>query len=187
MHLRIARQKKHLADPLVKLCNEQEKLCSFLIAGPPASGKTTVLRDFARAVSCGECCGRYYKVSVLDERNEICAMMDGVPQFSLGVQTDCFTGYPKALAASMAIRTLSPKLLILDELAGHAELEAIKDSFYCGVKTAATVHASTLSELKHSRLGGQLLTSECFDYLVLLDNSRPGIIREILPLQQCRG
>lgn len=185
IHLRIARQKPHLADPLIACCNREKRLCSFLIVGPPASGKTTLLRDFARAVSCGECCSRYYKVSVLDERNEICAMADGTPQFSLGVQTDCFTGYPKPLAAAMAIRALSPELLVMDELAGIEELNAVRDSFYCGVRTAATVHASSVEELRHSSLGRELLQSECFDYLVVLDGSKPGVIQEISSVQSC--
>ncbi len=179
LHLRIARQKKHIADELVKRCCREGRLCSFLIVGQPGSGKTTLLRDYARAVSCGECCGTYYKVSILDERNEICAVSDGVPQFSLGVQTDCFTGYPKALAAAMAVRTLSPKLIVLDELTGFSQLDAIRDSFYCGVKTAATVHASDLAELMGSRLGRDLLECGCFDYLVFLDGAFPGHIREI--------
>ncbi len=184
LHLRIARQIKHIADPLVKICNEENKLCSFLIVGPPGSGKTTLLRDYARAVSCGECCGKYHKVSILDERGEICAALDGVPQFSLGVQTDCFTGYPKELAASMAVRTLSPKLLVLDELTGYTQLDAVKDSFYCGVKTAATVHAANEAELRQSKLGQSLLESECFDYLVFLDGILPGSIKEVVKRQQ---
>ncbi len=184
IHLRIARQKQHLADPLIRMCNDKNKLLSFLIVGPPASGKTTVLRDFARAVSNGECCGGYYKVSILDERNEICAMSEGVPQFALGVQADCFTGYPKALAAKMAVRTMSPKLIVLDELTGEPELDAIKDSFYCGVKTAATVHAANIAELSGSRLGKSLLQSGCFDHVVLLDGNHPGKIRYIKPIEQ---
>ena len=113
-------------------------------------------------------------------------MADGIPQYALGVQTDCFIGYPKALAAASAIRTLSPKLLILDELSGYEELSAIKDSFYCGVQTAATVHASSLEELRRSRLGSQLLSSECFDYAVVLDGEIPGKIKEIKSLVGCK-
>ncbi len=184
LHLRIAREQKHSADALVKVCNKEKRLCSFLIVGIPGSGKTTLLRDFARAVSGGECCGQYFKVSVLDERGELCAVSEGMPQFSLGVQTDCFTGYPKTLAASMAVRTMSPQLLVLDELTGQSQLEAVKDSFYCGVRTAASIHASSIEELQQSKLGSSLLMSECFDYLVLLDGVYPGSIRQIVRLQE---
>ena len=42
---------------------------SIIIAGPPASGKTTILRDMTRLLSSGYA-GKYRKVSVIDERKE---------------------------------------------------------------------------------------------------------------------
>ena len=56
-------------------------LCGALIAGPPCSGKTTLLRDMARLLS-SEPYGK--KVAVVDERGEMAAMYRGEPRNRIG-------------------------------------------------------------------------------------------------------
>lgn len=101
---------------------------SIIVAAPPGGGKTTVLRDLARALS-GGFGGRYRKVSIVDERGEFGG-------FSPGVNTDVLTGFGKKKGIEIAVRTLSPELIVCDEIADDAEVDAIKAGFSSGVAFA---------------------------------------------------
>ena len=68
--LRIARQIRGVSRGLVQSLYGTGETPSVLIVGAPASGKTTVLRDLVRSLANGEA-GRYFRVSVIDERGEL--------------------------------------------------------------------------------------------------------------------
>ena len=53
------------------------------LLGPSGCGKTTLLRDLARQLSAGGGCGSL-RVAVVDEREEIAAVYEGVAQNDLG-------------------------------------------------------------------------------------------------------
>ena len=89
-------------------------IVSAIIAGPPLSGKTTLLRDLARRLS-GVSGGRYYRVAIVDERGEIAASSGGCPQCDVGF-SDVLTGYPKDVGILTALRTLSPQIIVCDEI-----------------------------------------------------------------------
>ena len=61
-----------------------------LIISPPKCGKTTMLRDITKNISNGSInlnlAGK--KVTVIDERSEIAACYNGVPQMNVGIRTD---------------------------------------------------------------------------------------------------
>ena len=84
-NVRVSREIIGLGEDIYNkiFCGE---LKNVLIAGAPASGKTTILRDLCRLL------GRRYKVSLIDERSEIAAVYSGVPQNDFGMNTDVFDG-----------------------------------------------------------------------------------------------
>lgn len=129
-----------------------EKLCdavnglgygSLLVASPPGVGKTTLLRDMAREIS--DTYGR--KVCIVDERSELAGCVDGVPYFNVGLRTDVIDNCPKAQGMVMAIRSLSPQVLITDELGCEKDYEAVYKAMYSGVFVAASVHALSYGQL----------------------------------------
>lgn len=146
-----------------------------LIIGPPSSGKTTTLRDIARKLSTSFDGDKLIKVSIIDERREIAASYQGVPQRDIGF-SDVLSGFPKAEGIIRAIRTLSPKIIICDEIGGVEDAEAIKKSLNSGVGIIASIHAKSTDEMANSFRIKNILSSGAIKRAVLLD-SNPGKIK----------
>ena len=138
VNLRIAR-KKTIDLPEELRAALQEHFIGMLLVGEPGSGKTTVLRSMAQELA------RQKKlVSVIDERRELFA---GMPRRTFpGEALDVISGIPKGQAVQMALRTLSPQVLLLDELGGMEEVSALEQGMFSGVDFVATLHAGTPEE-----------------------------------------
>jgi len=115
---------------------------SALVVGPPASGKTTLLRDAVRLVSDGG-----IPVGLADERGEVAGCLLGVPQLDVGRRTHVVEGCRKADALRWLLRSMSPGLLATDELYGEAECQAVREAAACGVPVVCTVHAAGAAQL----------------------------------------
>lgn len=132
-------------------------LKNVLIAGVPASGKTTILRDLCRLL------GSRYKVSLIDERSEIAAVYMGVPQNDVGINTDVFDGYSKADGLETAVRVMSPDIIIFDEAGSQDEFGYMEHAMNCGIRICASIHASSIEGIKH-----RIPFWKSFDYIVML-------------------
>ena len=109
-----------------------------LIISPPRCGKTTLLRDIIRQVSNGSAEHAGLTIGVIDERSEIGACYQGIPQNELGIRTDILDCCPKAQGMMMLIRTMSPQVIAVDEIGSREDLEAIEYVMNCGCKLVAT-------------------------------------------------
>lgn len=186
INLRIAREIAGAADEIMEKIFYKE-LCGVLIAGIPSSGKTTLLRDLARQLASGKT-GRYRKVAVVDERCELGAVCDGVPQNDLGVCSDILSGYPKGEGILAAVRSLSPEVIICDEIGGGPEVDSILEGINAGVTMIATAHAGSLQELLRRPQIMRLLKSGAFSKIVCLGGAdRPGEIRRIVEVGELLG
>lgn len=152
LNIRIAHQVLGCADEIFERFFADE-LYSLLIAGKPLSGKTTVLRDLARRL------GEHHRVTVIDTRNEISASVRGVPSLDIGLNTDVLCGCGKSEGILMALRSMSPEVIICDEIA-HDEA-AVEQALFCGVKVIAAAHAGSLADL--DRRFGEFGLTEMFD------------------------
>ena len=140
LNIRIAHQIRGCADGLYKQVFS-DGLHSLLLAGKPLSGKTTVLRDLARLL------GEHHRVVIIDSRGELSASVRGTPSFDIGLNTDALCGCEKSAGIMLAIRSLSPEVMICDEIGNDAE--AVEQAMFCGVKLIASAHASDVAELKN--------------------------------------
>ncbi len=151
----------------------------LLIAGPPASGKTTILRDVARQLSSGTC-GDIRKVVVVDERGELAGICLGIPQNDLGFCCDVLDGYPKAEGIMQAVRCLSPEFIICDELGGNDEVAAVEQSLNAGVSMISSIHAGSIEEFLMKKQAVSLLKTGAFGCVAMLNGHRePGKIQGI--------
>lgn len=177
INLRIAREIKGAADEIYKSVF-YEKISSVIIAGPPSSGKTTILRDLARQLSGIER-GRMLKTFVCDERGEIGAGVSGVPQNDLGINCDVVTNYPKEHGILIGLRSFSPDIIICDEIATEGEAAAVESGINSGVCFALSIHAKDERELKTKPILRRLLKSGAFESVVLLSGETVGKTEKI--------
>ena len=173
INLRIAGERKGCAKGLYESIGSRG---SVLICGEPCSGKTTVLRDLARTLSIDG--GQ--NVSLIDERGELAAVCDGVPQNDVGL-CDVFDGYPKGEAIRQALRTMSPQVVICDEIGGKSDVAAVRDCLHRGVRLIATAHARNETELFGSAHLKEILQTGAFAAFVFLSGrNRAGEVSAVV-------
>lgn len=136
---------------------------SLLIAGAPGCGKTTMLRDTVRILS-----DHGIAIGLCDERGEIAACVQGVPQLDVGRRTHVLDGCRKAAGLRWLLRALSPQLLAMDELYGKAECRAVCEAAACGVPVIASVHAMDTRSLCRRSDIRNMLEKQVFERVLIL-------------------
>lgn len=179
-NIRIAKEKIGIAEKYVSYLYE-DKWLNTLIIGPPQTGKTTLLRDFARVISSGYKEIGSKKVGIVDERSEIAGCVKGVPQHQLGERVDVLDACPKAEGMMMMIRSMSPEVLIVDEIGTKEDADAVMEAVHAGVQLFVTVHGYHASELLKRPTLQRLFEANVFErYLELSRKNGPGTVQQIL-------
>ncbi len=167
--IRIPHEIKGVAKKLLNLANEVGA-SNVLIASPPFSGKTTLLRDYARLKS------KEIETLILDERFELAGVVDGCPSFDVG-DCDVLSGVDKNIGYQNAIRAMNPKLIVTDEIFSIQEVESLNDIVRSGVNVCASIHAGSIEKIKHEKNFSKL--KEVFDLIVRLGQNPMGEIVEV--------
>lgn len=179
MNIRLAREIFGAANALLPVWRVGS---GIILAGPPASGKTTILRDFARQLSEGKPNMPPLKVSVVDERYEISGLIGSQSAYQLGPCTDILPGYGKREGIQRALRTLSPQVILCDEIASPEEIDEIRYAFACGVRFLVTVHCGGEESLQRNMMLRLLRSTGAFSHIVLLGMPRTGSsIKAVIP------
>ncbi|MGI8316176.1 stage III sporulation protein AA [Halobacillus mangrovi] len=176
MNIRVARSTRGHVEPLLPYLYHDGRWTSTLIIGPPHSGKTTLLRELAQMIGSN----RIYpasKVAVVDERSEIAASLQGVPQLDVGSRTDVMDACPKAEGMMMMIRSMSPEVIVVDEIGGIQDADAVREAAYTGVEVICSIHGDSFESARNRPSTNSLITEKVFDrYIVLgrLTDKKPG-------------
>ncbi|WP_084134577.1 stage III sporulation protein AA [Paenibacillus harenae] len=187
-NIRVAREvigaSAHLLPKLID--RTRKTLHSTLILAPPQQGKTTLVRDIARTVSYGlwpayEVSGwQGRKVGIVDERSEIAACVRGIPTFDVGPRTDVMDACPKAEGMMMLLRSMSPEVLIADEIGRPEDGEAIREASHAGISIVATAHAYDLQDARGRPVLRKLLDEGAFTYVVELKRTEQGVMHRVV-------
>ena len=172
LNIRISKEVIGCSKDVLKYIVSNNIIKNTLIISPPKCGKTTILRDITRVLSSGSLkenlTGK--KVVVIDERSEIGASYNGIPQMNLGIRTDVLDNCLKREGMLMAIRSLSPDVLICDEIGTKEEIDALNTAFNSGVNIVVTVHGSSLGDIKKRRAFDDFLLSGIIERIIVLSN-----------------
>ena len=167
--IRITKEIFGLADDILPELTVQGVLQSTLILSPPGGGKTTVLRDLIR-----KCSDDGQRVAVADERGELAALRDGMPQMDVGVRTDVLTGCAKDRAILMLLRAMNPAIIAMDEITDPADASALEHAANCGVTILATAHGKGVEDLRRKPMYRRLFRKGVFTRLLVVTKGVDG-------------
>ena len=107
-------------------------------------------------------------------------MYRGNPQNDVGIRTDILSNIKKNLGIEMLVRSMSPKVIIADEIGKKEDTEAIQYAICSGVKGIFTAHGDNIQDLKNNPIIGQMIDLKLFDKIIFLDQQTKGKIQDIV-------
>ena len=190
LNISICREIIGSSNKIMNLITNNNRVYNTLIVSPPKCGKTTILRDIAKNISNGmykiNLSGK--KVTIVDERSEIAACYNGVPQMNVGIRTDILDNCLKKSGMIMAIRSLSPEVLICDEIGTKGDLEALNMAFNSGVNVIVTVHGYDIADVYGRAVFKDLIDNCILERIILLSNRKgAGTIEKVYKVSRERG
>lgn len=150
------------------LFDETGQVLNTLIVGAPGVGKTTILRDLCLQINKKR---KDLNLLLLDERLEIAGSFEGVAQLNVGNSTDIISSGKKNLNIVNGIRSMSPNIIIADEIGGLDDIKAIEYAVNCGVTVIASVHSKDIYEFQKKVEFVNLIKSRAFKRIVVVSQS----------------
>ena len=181
LNIRISHEIKGCSDKLMPFVVLNTVILPTLIIAPPGGGKTTLLRDFVRNLS------RQCNVAVVDERSEIAGCYMGISQRDLGSFCDVLDGCKKADGVRMMIRSMAPQVIAVDEIGNYEDIRAIEMTLNSGCKLLATVHGSSIDEIRKKPLLERLIKEHVFERYIILQKETAGKIGKVREIYDERG
>lgn len=174
VNIRVCREILSCSDNIMKFVLNGNEVINTIIISPPKCGKTTLIRDITRNISDGiskeDFSGK--KVCVIDERSEIGACYSGVPQLYIGLRTDILDGCPKSEGIMMSIRSMSPDVIVCDEIGTYKDIDSILMALNSGVSLITTIHGYDIEDLYNRPVFKDIIENNVFKRAIILSNRK---------------
>jgi len=170
INIRIAHQIKGAGKDLLRYIYENGKVQNTLIISPPGYGKTTLLRDLIRSISDGNCYAKGMNCSVIDERSELAGCYNGIPQLEVGIRTDVMDSCPKSIGMMMAIRSMAPQVMAVDELGTAEDIKALFAVIRSGCSILATIHGESAKDVAGKSFLKEVMDENVFSRYIIIKN-----------------
>ena len=142
-----------------------DKIENTLVISPPNAGKTTFLKDFVSQLSERKLS---YNVLLLDERGELDNNVDSNFFDKIAFST-------KKVGFENGIRSLSPDLIVTDEIGQEEDIDAIIYAITSGISVLATTHADSMETFLKKPLFQKVIKEKIFKrYVLLSKRNGPG-------------
>ncbi len=187
LNIRISKAVVGSSKKIMPIITGGDRIYNTLIISPPKCGKTTILRDIAKNISNGMYTVglKGKKVVIIDERSEVAACYNGVPQMDVGIRTDVLDNCLKKTGMIMAIRSLSPDVLICDEIGTLGEVEALNMAFNSGVNIVVTVHGFDIEDIYSRKVFKELIDESIIERVVVLSSRKgAGTIERVYKIER---
>lgn len=188
INIRVAKEVLNCSKYLIPYIVRNKEILNTIIISPPKCGKTTILRDICRIISDGDGVNLKGKnITVIDERSEIAACFKGIPQMNVGNRTDVLDSCPKSEGIIMAIRSMSPEVIICDEIGTHSDMESIIAALNSGVNLITTIHGFDIEDLYKRPVFKEVMENAVFKRAIVLSNRKGvGTIEYIYDFEKCK-
>ena len=190
LNIRISREVRGCSKKVLgHIIKNKNQINNTIIISPPQCGKTTLLRDIVRNLSDGNKNYNFngVKVALIDERIEISGSYLGVSQLNVGIRTDVLETCPKDLGIIMVLRSMSPNIIVTDEIGNEREVKALYTALNGGVSLITTVHGDSIEDVKNRKELKNLLDGDLFRKVIVLSSKKgPGTIEKIYDLKEKR-
>jgi stage III sporulation protein AA len=170
LNIRVSKEVIGCSNDIIPFLISDNCIINTIIISPPKCGKTTILRDIAKNLSNGILESGFVgkKICVIDERSEIAACYYGVPQMQVGTRTDVLDNCPKCEGIMMAIRSMSPDIIICDEIGTQRDMESILMAMNSGVSLITSIHGLGIEDLYNRSVFNELIENKVFQRAVVL-------------------
>ncbi len=162
VNIRISRDIKNAAENVIGYICNKEIVFNTLIIAPPGAGKTTMLRDVAMRL------GENFRVGIADERDEI------IPPDRKHRHVFVMRGTKKHDGMLSILRSMSPEVILTDEIGTYEDERAILKLINAGVKIVCTAHGYDETDLLRREVFKSLIEEEIFETIIVL-SSRCGV------------
>ncbi len=164
LNIRIPHEIIGCAQKIYEKIINNKSVFNTLLISPPFCGKTTILKDIVRLLNDDLDCS----ILIIDERGEFSKIK--------GQNIDSIMFSDKEYAFNCGLRSMSPSIVITDEICTKSDWKCVNTASISGVKIIASVHAYSVQDV----INKQYYIPNIFERYVLLKSSRePGVIENI--------